>query len=88
MSLEERTIEALREQLQKDKALGNKQPGGPLNNRLTEMMKQADGWPVEARRQLGALAEAVYDFVGWGKSGKRRQRREAVNALKNAGRGA
>jgi len=84
LSPEGRKLETLRGLLDRDKASGNKQAGGALDEMLVGLLREAGkGWPATECRELADLAEAVYGFKGWPAPKKKRERQEQIDALRS-----
>jgi CRISPR-associated protein Csm5 len=87
LSPEGRKLEALRALLARDRAQGNKQPGGELAGNLVGLLKEAaQDWPPSECHDLADLAEQVYAFIGWPKSKKKQERQAQISALRMKGR--
>lgn len=82
MSEDQQALVRLTDELAGAKARGEKQAGGPLSALLAETLNGADGWPLDSRTRLVALAEQVYGFVGWGPKKKRPQKQARLAVLK------
>lgn len=73
---QQKALSELKLKFDDDQVAKRKEPGGPLANRLNELLKEGLSWPVVEREQLAQLAEAIYSYLGWG-DGKRKQDRKA-----------
>lgn len=62
MSAEQRIMDAIEQQLQKDEASKRPDPGGPCKGALRSAIDQAADWPKAEREALKALAERVLNF--------------------------
>jgi len=79
---EQRTLTELRGWFEEDKASNLKEPGGRLANRLNELLKEGENWPVEFKIELADLGNDIYDYLGWGK--KKQERKAKIQALRAA----
>src|SRR5690606_29174207 len=62
MSAEQRIMDAIEQQLSKDKAANRVEPGGPCKGALRSAIDQAADWPKAEREALKALTERVLNF--------------------------
>ncbi len=71
LSDEERQMEALRRQLEADRAAGRKEPGGVLNDKRLALLEAAEQWSDPAlRRQAAQLIRETARFLPWAKKRK------------------
>lgn len=82
MSAEERKIQELREWLEQDRAAKRLEPGGRLADRSAALLREAEAWPGEARRQLADLVEEVYRLIGWGNATRKAEKRARLAKLR------
>ncbi len=71
LSDEERQMEALRRQLEADRAAGRREPGGVLNDKRLALLEAAEQWSDPAlRRQAAQLIRETARFLPWAKKRK------------------
>lgn len=80
---EARALAELRNQFNQAQATGRREPGGSLANRLASLLKVAVDWGEAERKQLAAMAEEIYGFIGWGSGKKKSEKRGRIAALRN-----
>ena len=83
MTQEQRIIDELAVQLESDKAKNIKNPSGPLAEKLNAWVKAGVRWQAEDRLWLADVAVNFYDYVGWGKPAKKKQREELIQKLRD-----
>jgi hypothetical protein len=84
-SPEQREINALRALLEQERAARRKDAGGPLMQGISRLLKEAIGWPPAEREAAAQLATDAYDYVGWSKPAKKKERKAAIAALRGGG---
>jgi CRISPR-associated protein Cmr6 len=77
-------LDELKEWLEEDRANQTATAGGRLANRLAELTAEAATWPQTKRNQLAALAEAIYQLIGWGNAKKKREKKARIDQLRKA----
>lgn len=84
MTEQQQHIAELKIMLEKDQEQGNKQAGNPTNQKLLALIKQAqaENWEQADKNQLADLGEAIFDYIGWGKGKKKRQRKDMFIELR------
>ncbi len=85
MTEEQRRIDDLTMLLDKERAANHKDAGGPVMQQLAALIKEAVNWPAPERERLATLAESAYKYVGWGKSAKKKARKQAIAGLRAGG---
>jgi len=71
LSEEERQMEELRGQLERDRAAGRKEPGGVLNEKRLALLESALQWSdPELRKGAAALIRQTAEFLPWSKKRK------------------
>jgi CRISPR-associated protein Cmr6 len=85
MNPEERAIEVLREIYDRDKSAGRKEPGGELNNRRVELLRNAKNWESsELRRKAADLIDETLRWLPWaGNKQKVAERRNELEELRS-----
>ena len=77
---EQRALRALRGRLEADQKRGVKEAGGELIHQTNRLLKEGLSWLAPEREELAALAEAIFDYIGWG--AKKSERRQKIAALR------
>ncbi len=71
LSEEERQMEELRRQLERDRAAGRKEPGGVLNEKRLALLESALQWSdPELRERAASLIRQTAEFLPWSKKRK------------------
>ncbi len=77
---EQRALRALRGRLEVDQKRGVKDAGGELIHQTNQLLKEGLNWLAPEREELATLAEAIFDYIGWG--AKKSERRQKIAALR------
>lgn len=83
MPEQQQKIAELQKMLEKDKSTGNKAAGNPTNQKLLALIKQAKDWDVTDKRKLADLGEEIFNYIGWGKGKKKRERKAMFSELRS-----
>ncbi|WP_298609733.1 type III-B CRISPR module RAMP protein Cmr6 [uncultured Thiothrix sp.] len=83
MTLEDRKLFELQKSLNHDKEKGIKQAGGTTSNQLANLLEEGKTWSFEYRIRLSDLAEAVYNWHGWGPKHKVDSKKTVLALLKS-----
>lgn len=82
MTEEERKLHALSKLLEADQQNNIKQAGSQASNDLAILLQEAAEWDVAVCRQLADLAEAIYNWHGWGPKKKRPNKQAVLDQLR------
>ena len=84
LSNEEKILENFKEKIKELKKMNSRpQSGSELSGLAADLLKHADEWSMPLRQQAAQMLEEFYDWVGWGKGEKKRQRKNRISKLRN-----
>ncbi|MFP4603280.1 MAG: type III-B CRISPR module RAMP protein Cmr6 [Halochromatium sp.] len=81
---EQQILKRLQQQFEGERQ-GNTKPdaGGAFMAEVRQRLDQGIAWPTAERLQLAELVETIYGYVGWGNSGKKRERKALIAKLRD-----
>ena len=83
LSVEERELKFFQQKIEVFREKGDKpKPGGELSNIGQEILTKADTWPQPIRYEAADTLEEFFNWIGWGKSQKKRQRKNGIENLR------
>ena len=84
LSKEALALHKLQKLLDNDKERGFKQAGSQASNDLISLLNQANSWNKDDQIKLADLAEAIYNWHGWGPKKKRPQKQKTLDKLRQS----